>query len=410
LFNDSPPGTAPQVGDVLLLSDGQVSDTIQDDPTYGGQAPAVFTEQSWQDLGAAAGKLPFQVTGFEIPLTSDVTLQASQEAALKHVFRHVTQLQYTSDLVKDPAQTIQQIQTATTQDVQNTKIESAAAPDSGAGVQVTWSGLPGSPGKPADLGKPGHADVKVTLQARTRRVPLCLSGIAVTSSGLPVRMRVTGLPASVEIPAGGSLTRVVTLSWPAGSSGITWWGPRPVPAHLAMTATLSSPFESVISPVDTGFSYGHLLGGATRFTADVPPVITVVDLIGLTILVLLIGFAFWLVWMGGELVLATGEEPAPATGTGSGHPPISLRGLRRSHQIDGLLGKPARLTASGSLRRRAIKVRIKVDDQRWTKVPVWLPRGGTKDNIAGVAIQHRRPARGKRFRWRRRQGPDASGS
>jgi hypothetical protein len=54
-----------------------------------------------------------------------------------------------------------------------------------------------------------------------------------------------------------------------------------------------------------------------------------------------------------------------------------------------------------------MKIRMKIDGHQWSNVPVWLPRGGTRHNIAGVAVQHRRRRSGKRFRWNRRKGPDS---
>ena len=315
LFSDPPKGTPPpEVGDVLLLSDGQVSDPPQDDPTYGGQAPAVFARPGWQDLRTAAHNLPLQVTGFELPLTRDKNLQASQEGTLKDVFPNVTQLQYRSDLATHPAQTIQEIQATTTEAVQNTKITKAVSSDNSAGVKVTWRNVPGRRGKPIDVGGPGHADARVTVRARTQQVPLCLSGITVTSAGLPVpvMMRGVNLPTNVELAPGASKTWDVRLTWPRGPNGITWLVPDTVPGHLVLGATVSSPFRSVISPVDAGFSYGRVLGGGSpSFTATVPPTVTVAEL--LVILALLAGFALWRTWLDGELVLATGDEPILTT-------------------------------------------------------------------------------------------------
>ena len=395
LFSAPPQGTDPQVGDVLLLSDGQFSDTVQDDPTYGGQAPAVFGRPGWKDLRTAAHNLPMQVTGFEVPLTSDKALQASQEGTLKDVFPSVRQLQYDSDLAKDPAQTVQEIQTATTEGVQDTKITKAVSADSGAGIRVTWGNVPGSQGMPLDLGAQGNADVVVTVRAQTRQVPLCLSHISVTSTRLPVTIRGVSLPASVELAPRKSTTLRVRLTWPQRSSRVAWLGPGTMTDHLILSATVSSPFMSVITPVDAGFSYGGVLDGVSpQFTAIVPAAVGMALLtIGIPILVLLAGLALWRTWLGGELFLATADT--------AGSTPISLRGPRRSRPVDELLGKPARLIVSGSLRRRDIRVRMKIDGQLWSGVPVWLPRGGTKDNVAGVAVQHRRRAGGKRLRWRR---------
>jgi hypothetical protein len=117
-------------------------------------------------------------------------------------------------------------------------------------------------------------------------------------------------------------------------------------------------------------------------------------IIGIPILVLLAGLALWCTWLSGELVLATGDT--------ADYPPISLWGPRRSQRVDELLGKPARLIVCGSLRHRALKVRMKIEGHLWSGVPVWLPRGGTRNNIAGVAVQHRRRTSGRRFLRRRR--------
>jgi hypothetical protein len=158
-------------------------------------------------------------------------------------------------------------------------------------------------------------------------------------------------------------------------------------------ATVSSPFRSVISPVDAPFSYGRVLGGASPlFMATVPPAVTVAELlgIGIPILVLLAGLILWRTWLGGELLLATGEEPVLTTRDTADYPAISLRGPRRSHRVDELLGKPARLIVCGSLLHRAIRVRMKIDGQLWSSAAVWLPRGGTKNNIAGVSVRHSR--------------------
>jgi len=357
----------------------------------------VFATPGWEDLRKAAYNLPLQVTGFELPLTSDMALQASQEGALKDVFPDVPQLQYNKNLATDPALAVQEMQATTTEEVQNTKITSAVTPDSGAGVRVTWSDLPSNRGKPLDLGRPGHAEARVTVRAQTQGVPLCLSNISVTSAGLPVTMHGVDLPASVQLAPGGRWTRDVKLTWTGGSSGMVGPDLRAVTGHLVLGATVSSPFRGVISPVDASFSYGGVRGGASpQFTASAPPAVTVATLLALCIpiLALLAGLALWRTWLDGELVLARGEEPVH----------ISLWGPRRSHRINELLKKPGRLVVRGSLRRRAIKVWMKIDGQLWSSEPVWLPRGGTKDNVAGVAVQHRRHPSGKRLRWRRRKG------
>ena len=60
-----------------------------------------------------------------------------------------------------------------TQGIQDSEVASAAAPDIGQGVRVTWSRLPGADNRPLDLAT-GQTEVMVTVTATTRRVPLYL--------------------------------------------------------------------------------------------------------------------------------------------------------------------------------------------------------------------------------------------
>jgi hypothetical protein len=408
LFSHPPQDMAPQVGDVLLLSDGQVVDTPDDDPTYGGVAPAVFANRGWRDLQRAARNLPMPVTGFEMPLTSDKALQASQYAALRLVFPRVTQLQYARNLATDPTPAIQEIQASTTGGIQDGKIAAAVAHDRDAGLRVTWGGLPGARSKPLDLGDSGHADITVTVQALTRRVPLCVSGISITSTGLPTTIRADNLPASASFTPGEPPTAWhVRLTWQKGCGGATKFGHRrTMTGHLLLSAKVSSPYNSTIIPVDATFTYGGFHEGTSpQFTAVAPTasiLFFVLAILGIVIVASVVMFGVHRAWLRGELtVVPVGGPPVwlpgEVTDARADGPPVRLRGLRVSRQVGEVPGKKTRIIVRGSPYRRAMRIRSEseTDGQRWSRAKMWLPVGGKIENLPGVSVKHEPRARRK---------------
>ena len=244
MFREAPPDI--KAGGVLLLSDGEVSVPAGDDPTYG----TGFSTPGWAKLRALAQSLPMPVTGYDVPLTSNTVYTSNQHQALAQVFQPVESLPYgTTDLSR--------ALNLATQGILDSEIASAAAPDSGPGVRITWSELRGAGNRPLDL-RTGRAEVTVTATATTRKIPVYLSGLSVASTGLPVTMTGT-LPGGHTLAAGQSATWHLHLTWHPRASGGTMTGsPRTLPARLRLDTTVSSPFTRTLQSTfgDTAFSVG----------------------------------------------------------------------------------------------------------------------------------------------------------
>jgi hypothetical protein len=363
---------APQnikVGGVLLLSDGEPY--APNDPTYGGNG---FTAPGWKALRIRVQNLPMTVTGYDVPLTKNTSYTANQHAALSQVFSNVQTL---PSGLTDLGGAFDQAK----QKILDDKVASAAAPDNGQGVRVAWSGLPGTGGKPLDLSA-GHANVTVTVTAATHRVPLYLSGLSVTSAGLPVTM--TGdPPVGQALGPGQSATWHVQLTWPPGASGATLTGgARTLRGHLVLNAQVSSPFTPTLRSAysDTAFSVGGLSGGTSaQFTATAPAAWKIAELLLflLLVLVLLACAVAIRARMSGTLVLTSVDEV-------SGEVP--LRGPWLATRTHKLIEIPGRLTVHGSpVHPRRMRIGLRLDG-RPPSDETLLPGGRTM--AAGIDIVH----------------------
>lgn len=376
-------GAPPDIkaGAVLLLSDGELSVAPGVDPVYG----TGFTGPGWAKLRAQVEKLSARIpiTGYDVPLTDDTTYTGNQYGALKQVFQPVQSLPSgTTDLSNAFS--------LATQGILDSEVAKAAAPDIGKGFQVAWSGLRGAGAKPLNLGT-GQAEVTLTVRATTQKVPLYLSEVSVVSAGLPVTMR-GSLPGGYLLVAGQSASWNVRLTWDPRSAKVTRLGGSWT-AHgkLALHATVSSPFTPTLGATfgDTAFSVGGIQDGISPvFPATEPARYD----IGLIVVVLLIAAALIaLICAAAARARLTGQlAVTPAAGPTK---PIPLRGWYKSTRIDGLLGKPGRLSVHGSALRRRMRVTIRVPGRRPFKETL-LP--GKSALPGGIAVVHQVRAHGAR--------------
>ena len=377
-----------KVGGVLLLSDGEVSMPYHDDPTYG----TGFTARAWKTLRAEVQALRMAITGYDVPLTGNPAFTGNQNTALSKVFYPVQQLPYsTTDL--NQALGVAKLR------ILDRKVASVAAQDSGKGVRVSWGGLQGDHGKPLDLST-GHAYVSLTLAAATQRVPLYLSGLSITSTGLPVTMRGTIPGGLTLLPRHHPSTVRIRLTWTPKRNGQTMTGsPRSMRAALKLDATVSSGFTPTLaSDFDTAFSAGGLHGAISPlFTASEPVQwdIREVLLIVLGVMVVLGGCVCFMARMTGTLVLSTVGPVSGSPASGG----VRLRGLPwRSCRTQQLIGEPGRITVHGSMLGPEIRCRLRIP-KRDPFDGLLLP--GEPQIQGGITVLHKPPDKRARFPWRR---------
>jgi hypothetical protein len=372
-----------KVGGVLLLSDGEVSMPFDDDPTYG----TGFTAPGWKKLRTEVQGLPMTITGYDVPLTSNPAFVGNQYTALSQVFHPVQTLPYgTTDL--------SQALSMAKQNIVDSKVAVAAAPDSGQGVRVSWGGLRGIHGKPVDLAA-GHADVMVTVTATTQHVPLHLSGLSVRSAGLPVTMKGI-LPGGRTLRPGQPATLRVPLTWAPRPSGMTMTGSsRTLRGTLQLAGTVSSTFTPTLRSVfgDTAFSVGGIRGGVSPlFMASEPAQwnISAWLLAFLGVVALLCAAIAFRLRMTGALVVKGVEQESGQE--------VRLRGRPRlSTRTDELIAEAGRMTVRGSLRHRGMWVRMRIGE-RPEFVEFLAP--GKEIFPAGITVKHK-CGNGRRFPWRR---------
>jgi Mg-chelatase subunit ChlD len=367
-----------QVGGVLLLSDGKLnapSDTDYD----GGRA---YHAPGWAKLRARVQALHMTVTGYGLPLTPSRTDLDGVSQALGAVF---SQNQILGTDVADLGGELGLAQ----QRIRDEKVASAAQPDSGRGVRVTWDKLPGADGMSALSLASGHASARVTLTATTLRVPLTLTGLTVTSRGLPVVMTGTLPSTSAELAPGHSMSLPVHLTWQPTASGLSLTGGmREAQGQLALTAHVSSPYSPAIrdSFGDAAFSVGGVTGGTSAsFAATIPAAVSVLllVLIIVVILVLLAGFAAFRARLGGTLTLTSVDDVSGS---------LSLpRRPWLSARTDGLIGIPGRMTVRGTLLKHQMRVRLQLLDRPDGEAEL-TPGGRTM--VAGIDIVHDPSANG----------------
>ena len=360
-----------QVGGVLLLSDGMPY--APNDKLYGGGNG--FEAAGWKALRAKVQALPMTVTGYDLPLTTKKTAIDDQNQALAAVFSQRETLSDGADLGKELG--------VAQQNILDSKIANAAGPDSHQGVRVAWSGLPGTDGKPLNL-SPGHAAVRLTLTATTRRIPLDLTGLSVRSTGLPVTMTGT-LPSSDQaLKPGQSVTVPVRLTWQPGSSGFSAaGGMRTVHGRLMLTSQVSSPYTKAIKYTfdDGAFSVGGLTDStSSQFAATIPAAINVLELLAIIVLllVLLACVGAFRARLGGTLILTSVDDV-------SGELALPAQWWRRSASTEDLIGIPGRITVRGSPISRLMRIGLQLAGR--PKSSTELAPGG-RTMTAGIYIIH----------------------
>jgi von Willebrand factor type A domain len=364
----SQPPAGTRVGGVVLMSDGELhAPTDRQYDTY--QAPG------WQALRARVKGLPIAVTGYSLPLTTNSAYIADQRMALSTVF---------SSLQTLPSGTVDLTAalSAAGQDVLDREVAAAAAPDSGRGVRITWSGLPGS-GAPLDLRSPGHLDVRVTITAITQRVPLYLTGLGVASPGLS--FTVSGqLPPELMLAPGRSVTVPVHLTWQRVTSGHSLrGGSRTVSGQLVLTGAVDSTYAPTLVSAfaDTSFSVGGLNGNRSgKFTAVVATTgVLVIVVIFLVVLAALVCVALFSIRLRGTLILTDVDYRSRTLRLGPWP--------RTSARTADLIGIPGRITVRRSLFSR--KMRLKLWLAGKPSGDVELKPGG-RTMAVGIDIRHTR--------------------
>lgn len=336
---------AIKVGQVLLFSDGEVNEPASDDPQYAAPSNNDFTGPGWQSLKAQVQGLEqrgMTIGAYAVPLGSrSATYTSDQDVALRQVFGANVMA-----LPEGPKLT-QTLTNDVNPRILDGKVASAAAPDNGAGVQVTWHGLPSARNSRLDFRTPGHLDATLTLTARTSKIPLYVSKLSVTLAGLPGSPDVS-LPDELLEPAGRPVTLSVRLSWPGGvtdGSSVTG-GTKVGHGTLTVRGTVLSPDTAALTGYfkDTGYSPGPLRGSTgIPLTAVVPvsaqlPTILAVVIIALALLIAVLVVRLLLTSAPGTLILSS------VHGT---RREIRARKARRPVRTLDLIGVPGTVTARG---------------------------------------------------------------
>lgn len=374
----SPPHAGAKVGGVVMLSDGQL--WAPSDKQYdGGQQ---FNAPGWATLKAKAHNLPIAVTGYAVPLTTTKTYINNQVKALSSVFSSVQTLpQGTTDLAGALS--------AAGQGVLNSEVTQAVSGDSRRGVQVTWSGLPGTGGQPLDLTSPGHRDVTVTLTDTAGHVPLYVTGLHLKAPGLP--FTVSGLPATETIEPGHPVQVPVRLTWSRHSAGCTPWhvsgcslagSAQRVSGRLSLTGTVGSSWTPTLRSAfgDMNFTVGGLSGNSTGFAANAASTgVLVYLLILLIILAVLACLLLMRALLRGALILTSVDERSSSLPLGPW--PV------QSDSTATLIDLPGQITVHGRPFRRGMKIKLELDGRPASTTE--LEPGG-RTMLAGIDIVHTR--------------------
>jgi Mg-chelatase subunit ChlD len=360
----SRPPQGVRVGGVVLMSDGGL-DAFNDRQYNGYSAPG------WAVLRNRATDLSLPLTAYAAPLTTDPVDVFSQQRALSTVFGHVETLpSAASDLLSALS--------VSGQGVLDEEVDSAAAADSGKGVGVTWSGLPG---QPLNLTRQGSVTVDATLTNLAGHVPLYVVDLRVSVSGVPVFVEGSPPDARVLQP-GRSVTLPVRLEWQPNTIGWSLTGTRrDMTGRLMLTAAVQSTWTSTLQGAfgDMSFSPGALRGSTVGFLVEAGSAGWLMYLlIALVVLAALIvaGLARMAVDGTLRMTLVDGES-----GIKRLLPPLPARVF----DTERLIGRPGRMAVRGSPLSRRIKVSLALAGKQ--SGAVWLRRGG-RTMIAGVDIRH----------------------
>ncbi len=374
---ENPPAGVPvQAGGVLLLSDGQL--WAPGDSDYGS-----YSDPGWRRLRTQAQHLPIKVEGYGLPLTTDKALINDVSTALRMAFGTPLVLASNTDDLSNELQTVEQ-------QLLDSEVATAAAPDSGKGVQVSWSGLPRHA---LDMTSAGHLDATVTLTATTQRVPLYLTGLSVTSDGLPA---ISGTLPDQTLNPGQSIPLTVQLTWRRGSSGFSLFsGTRMVSGQLVLAGHVYSTYTQTIrySFNDPAFSTGGMTDASSaQLTANTPVRWNfLIILIILVALILLLGTFVAIrsrLRLGGTFTLtftlASGDDVSDVI-------PLSRWRSHRSVRIDKVTGVPGRMTVRGNLRDQRMQIWLQLKNQKtkkFEKTKKYELTPGGRTMIAGVDIVH----------------------
>ena len=364
-----------KVGQVLLFSDGDVTEPASDDVQYAAPNND-FTGPGWKQLAARVRDLQTQqgmtIGAYDVPLS--VMSTSAQTNALRQVFPSVQALPRGPSFAATLA--------GATPKILQSKVASAAAPDSGKGVQVTWSVA----GSSLDFRKPGHVDARLTLRALTKKIPLYLSGLSVTSTGLPATLQ-ESLPDQALEP-GQAVTVPVHLTWAATSGGSSLnGGTATIHGDLVLHGRVLSSFTSALVTDfgDTSYSPGPLKGSVSAPVTVIEALssyVAVLLIVGITLVLALLAA------LGVTLVLTSMRGTLVLTSVNNNSGEVSLRGHRVSVPTDSLISLPGRLIARGSPNGQ-VRVVIQLKD----KLPgnaTFKPGDGKM--AAGVWVEYEAPA------------------
>ena len=358
-----------KVGGVLLMSDGELD--APGDPRY-----ATNHSPGWGRLRTLAQGLSMSVTGYGLPLTTNSTFTNSVRTTLGLVFTQ------RDTLTPDPSDLGQELSVAGEQ-IMASRVARAVQRDNGRGARVTWIGLPGSGGAAAlDLGRTGAANFRVRLTSTTKRVPLSVAGLSVTSNGFPVP--ITGsLPGGAHrLAPGQSVTLPVHLTWPPASGGVSLFGrSRLVTGRLTLNGRVTSPYSSAIRDTfgDQAFKVGGLAGRASPSAAASVPggsAAMVWVIIILVILAVAAGLLLLRARLDGSLVLNPPDQD-----------PGVLYMPRRPWVVwptEDLIRIPGRITVRSSLLSKQMRIVLQLDGATGRGI---LQPGGRRI-IAGVDVIH----------------------
>jgi Mg-chelatase subunit ChlD len=364
-----------KAGAVVLLSDGRPDEA--DDPAYRGPASDPYQTAAWADLRVRAAHLSIPVTAFAVSLTNKKQVISDQKTALSQVFSPVEPLPGADDL----GYALQQAEAH----VVDGEVAFDVAADSDQGVQVAWSGLP-SGGSPLNLKSAGNLDVTVTVTSLTRKVPLYLQGLQMTSPGLPFKLTGT-LPSDVTLDPGKPVSIPFRLTWTKDTTGWSPWSATSnLSGRLALTATVGSPWmPALLDFHDAKFSVGALHGNAspqlTAVTATTDLFMYLALVIGLIVLAVVVALA-WLLFralLRGKLTLTSVDDC-------SGEFPLPRR-LHASVPTEGLIGIPGQVTVRGLMFNSAREMRVTLKLAGRPEGDLKLKPGGRTMTV-GIDIVH----------------------
>lgn len=360
-----------QVASMLLISDGELY-------APGGSDYVPYGAPGWSQLRAEMSRLPIKVSGYGLQLPTDKPYDNELPTALSQMFGSPTTVAgNTTALIRDLEKPGQQLL--------DSEIASAAAQDSGKGVQVAWTGLPGSSGRPLNLTSAGHMDAEVTLTATTRHVPLYLTDLSVESSGLSGSLSGTLSTSHLMLLPGQSVPLKIHLTWQPRPSDVSLTGtPEMKHGELILAGNVFSTYTQTIKNYfsDVSFSTGGLTGARSAPFTVIAPVYNLlfIPIILASLLVAFGIFAFFRlrVRLAGTFTLTSADDS-------SGVIPLSEWRWRRFVSTDEIIGIRGRMAVRGQLHGNKMKIGLQLENRPGSELKL-APGGRTM--IAGIDIVH----------------------